>query len=689
LYRITGLDPNDPPPPFNEDHHKIYTEESWRLLTERVENTLKTGEEYEILAQMVRPDGEHREVAIYGGARFGPDATVTGLYGIVQDITSRRKMERAFWSQEEDLRITLESIGDAVISTDVRGTVLRMNPVAQRLTGWLFSDAEGKLLREVFRIENGETGAKVEDPVEQVLRTGRTIGLANHTKLVSKNGREYHIADSAAPIKDAVGRTRGVVLVFHDVTEEYELRRSLRRNEERLRSLFASMTEGVCLHRLVYDESGTPVNYTIQDVNPAFERMLKLSRENVIGKRATEAYRTEQPPYLEEYAAVAATGVSRQLEVYYEPMDTHFVISVFATEPDSFATVFLDVGDLQRARDELRAQRDFIEQIAETSPVSIVKVDKDGHVVYANRHAEAVLGIARDSLSNRSYADVQWDIKDLAGEPLPAEELPFRKVMARGEPVYDVRHSISWPEDRRILLSVNAAPLYAANGDFDGMVASITDITQRHHNEVRLQAALAEKDLLMKELNHRVKNNLAMITSLIELKVGELDDSQSFSGIIRQINSIHLIHDKLYRTGEITVVDARDYFTDLLRSIFDSFAAQPVALDLKLAETRISVRRAVPLGLIVNEIATNAIQHGFHSGGPHVFRATLAEDAERNRIVLTLSNSGGPFPDEIRLENPQSFGLRLISALIEQLEGTIDLQRRPYPVFTISIPREQ
>jgi len=128
---------------------------------------------------------------------------------------------------ERDLRITLDSIGDGVIASDGEGRVVRMNPVAQQLTGWCESDALGRPVDEVFRIVHAETGHRVQSPVERVLREGRTVGLANHTALVRRDGARLQIADSGAPIRLPDGRIAGVVLVFRDVTEEYALQRQL------------------------------------------------------------------------------------------------------------------------------------------------------------------------------------------------------------------------------------------------------------------------------------------------------------------------------------------------------------------------------------------------------------------------------------------------------------------------------
>ena len=151
-------------------------------------------------------------------------------------LRARAEAERALRNSEEHLATTLHSIGDAVIVTDVQGRITRLNATAERLTGWPAGQALGQPLLSVFRIVSAETRRPSEDPVRRVLATGDVVGLANHTALQSRDGREYQIADSAAPIRDAQGAVAGVVLVFSDVTESYRVQQALRSREEHLRS---------------------------------------------------------------------------------------------------------------------------------------------------------------------------------------------------------------------------------------------------------------------------------------------------------------------------------------------------------------------------------------------------------------------------------------------------------------------
>ncbi|MGB3237071.1 MAG: EAL domain-containing protein [Geitlerinemataceae cyanobacterium] len=146
---------------------------------------------------------------------------------VARNITDRKCMERALFQEKEHAQITLRSIGDAVITTDALGNITDCNPVAEKLTGWQVSEARGKRLSEIFQIVHETTRQPVKNPVEQALHEGRVVFLADRTILIARDGTEYAIDDSAAPIYDRQGQILGAVLVFHDVTESRQLSRQL------------------------------------------------------------------------------------------------------------------------------------------------------------------------------------------------------------------------------------------------------------------------------------------------------------------------------------------------------------------------------------------------------------------------------------------------------------------------------
>lgn len=209
-------------------------------------------------------------------------ALINSIAQNISQYIERKQIESDKKQSEENLRITLNSIGDAVISTDIQGKIKHMNPVAEKLTGWSIEQALDQNIDVVFTIVNAQTGQKVENPVEKVLQKGEIVGLANHTKLLAKNRKEYQIADSGSPIKNSKGETVGVVLVFRDVTEDYRMIEKLKDSEEQYKSLFTSIRDAI----LVAD-----TDRKITQCNPAFIELFGYNRDEIIGKETSYIYK--------------------------------------------------------------------------------------------------------------------------------------------------------------------------------------------------------------------------------------------------------------------------------------------------------------------------------------------------------------------------------------------------------------
>jgi diguanylate cyclase (GGDEF)-like protein/PAS domain S-box-containing protein len=192
-----------------------------------IESLERDGEVRNAEFQLRRIDGT--TLTVIESARVVRDeqGQLIGYEGTISDISERKRAETAVFEEKEKAQVTLQSIGDAVITTDAEGRIEYLNPVAEDLTGWDSREAHGKVLREVFNILNEVTREPLEDPVSRALREGRVIAVTDQTVLVNRRGQEIAIQDSAAPIRDRSGRIIGAVTVFHDVSKERRLRRAL------------------------------------------------------------------------------------------------------------------------------------------------------------------------------------------------------------------------------------------------------------------------------------------------------------------------------------------------------------------------------------------------------------------------------------------------------------------------------
>ena len=218
--RIHGVDPGFTP--TVAEAIAFYEPNSLPIIEAAVARGMAGGAGYDLELQIIRRDGALRWVRAVGSVEFEGDKPVR-LIGAFQDITEYRRLTAELAEQHDLLRVTLQSIGDAVITTDATGHITWLNPVAERMTGWQVDEAKGRPLDQVFLIVNEETRQATENPVMVALQQGKVVGLANHTLLISRHGDEFGIEDSAAPIRNESGEILGVVLVFHDVTEQRRL----------------------------------------------------------------------------------------------------------------------------------------------------------------------------------------------------------------------------------------------------------------------------------------------------------------------------------------------------------------------------------------------------------------------------------------------------------------------------------
>ncbi len=226
-------------------------------------------------------DGRAIDISLSVSAIRDRDGRVVGVAKLARDITEQKRLARELDAQREWFRVTLASIGDAVIASDPEGRVTYMNEPAQKMTGWGMDEAIGQPLTDVFHIINEKTRQPVDNPAGLVLRTGHVVGLANHTVLVDRNGAERPIADSAAPIRRAGGRTIGIVLVFRDVTDERRAEDAIAEQREWFETTLESIGDAVI---------ATDVNGNVVFMNPIAEHLTGWQLARARGRSCAEVF---------------------------------------------------------------------------------------------------------------------------------------------------------------------------------------------------------------------------------------------------------------------------------------------------------------------------------------------------------------------------------------------------------------
>jgi PAS domain S-box-containing protein len=551
------------------------------------------------------------------------------MVGTHLDISERMQAQEALRRNEESLAITLESIGDAVIATDAQGCITRLNRAAEKLTGWQCDEALGRPLGDVFRIFNARTRAPASDPVQLVLTRGEIVGLANDTLLVSRHGREYQVADSAAPIRDRQGSVVGVVLVFSDVTERYRIEQALRHNEERLRSLLDNLAAGVIVHG---------ADGRVLDANPVACRVTGLSLEALCGRFPTDPYwvfleedGSPMPHARYPVAQVLASGRPlTNLVVGLRRPDVAQTLWVLcnafaARDPqgaiDQVIVTFVDVTERIAANEGLRLLYAAVERLNDVVMITEAEpLDEPGpRIVFVNAAFERMTGWRCEEVIGRSPRLTQGPKTDRA------ELDRVRGALQRRQPVhcelinYTKQGAEYWVE-------IDIVPLADRSGRVTHLVSIERDISERKALERQVREAQKMESIgtLAGGIAHDFNNILAAILGNVALAREDAGPSHPVQASLEQINRAglrarHLVQQILAFSRQ----EPRGLVTQPLRPVVEETLAllrstlpAGVRLDARL-DTRVVGARADPTQLqqVLMNLCTNAWHAAPAQGG--------------------------------------------------------------------------
>jgi PAS domain S-box-containing protein len=664
----------------------------------------------------VRKDGSRFWADVIITAIRGPDGSLHGFAKVTRDLTRRKEAEVKLRESEASLAATLYSIGDAVLSTDEHALVTRINPVAERLTGWPEKDAIGRPLADVFNIVNEQTRAKAVDPVARVLKEGVVVGLANHTALIARDGTELPIADSGAPILDAAGKIRGAVLVFRDVSEERHAEEALRLSEESLAATLYSIGDGV----LAADE-----NARVTRINPVAERLTGWTEKEAIFHPIDEVFKIVN----EETRAKAINPVARVLEegVVVGLANHTALISRDGTErpiADSGSPirdtkgvtrgavlVFRDVTDERRAEDALRQSEEKLRlMISSVSDYAIFMLDPEGRVASWNPGAERIKGYREDEILGAHFS--RFFVPEEAASGRPTQELETAAERGRFEDeAWRVRKDGS-----RFWANVVITPMRNSSNRLVGFVKITRDLTERHKiEEERLRLAQAQEAIRLRDeflsiASHELKTPL----TALQLQLQSMHDRAVLTdqALAQKLERAVKVGDRLAQLIE-ALLDVSRIATgtlELTRETFDlTEAVRDVVERLRDAATNAGCDLLLTVdGLIpgrwdrlrIEQILMNLISNAMRYGAGQPIHVSTSEEVDG--AILTIRDHGPGIPENElarifeRFERASSarhyggigLGLYVARQIAEAHGGTIVASNCPDggACFTVRLP---
>lgn len=327
-----------------------------------------------------------------------------------------------------------------------------------------------------------------------------------------------------------------------------------------------------------------------------------------------------------------------------------------------------------------------VAQLAE----GVIITNASGRIVFVNKAANDLHGVMKLDVEPDKYAET-YRLFTIGGEPHPAETLPLTRAVLNDETVLGARWLIRRPDGSEVLALGNAQPVYSDSGQKIGAVLTIRDDTARHASEVALAEAVKIKEALLYEVNHRVKNSLQIVTSLLTLQLQSSDSpelKQSLKEACSRVNIVAGLHNRLYSEGGHSSVMLGSYIQDFTIATLKAFsAAGTVNLQFsELAEVELDMDRAVPLALIIAELLTNSIKYAFDHQAEKTI--TVAVSLNDDDVNIAVRDNGKGLPAGFEATASNGFGMKIVKALLSQLSGSLSqLKLDSGAGFLITFPK--
>lgn len=426
-------------------------------------------------------------------------------------------------------------------------------------------------------------------------------------------------------------------------------------------------------------------------VNSATEKLFGYSRQELIGHSIEvlipARFRHHHPGYRQAYISESKSrsmghgrdlyglhksGMEFPVEVGLNPVETeHDGIFVLAA--------IVDITDRKHAEE-------MIHLAVEASPNGMVMTNHEGKIMMVNTTTEALFGYQREELLGQSI-EVLIPESHRAHHPALRSDFikhPSTRAMGHGRDLHGQHKN-----GKEFPVEVGLNPIQTPRGVM--VLASVIDITERKSQEEQLKAALKEKDLLLSEIHHRVKNNLQIIDSLLGMQSDMLNNSAAISVLKEsqnRVKSMALIHQVLYQSLDFSRTDFSSFIQSLVDNLSVSYALDASRIVVNIdtdQEVLLPIDVSIPLGLILNELCTNAMKYAFtESRCGHIDISLKRQNPEQ--LLVCISDDGVGIPDDFDIENTQSLGLQLVQLLSEQISAELTIQRKNPTRFSLIVP---
>lgn len=586
----------------------------------------------------------------------------TYLAGFVWDISDRLEAKRRLEESEERWH-QLVNNNPLPVMISTRGVINFVNRAALDLYGT--KNKEKVLGKSVLNFVPDEDKEAISKLIQRV-DNGEKIKSFEQTFLTLKGVKKL-VEVHTVPI--VYKGENAAQTVFKDITELKQRQRQIQINQQRFRSLFKHNPHPVYYFDLEGNFMGA--NKKVEEISGYPEsELLNMNFAPIIVEedleRTVSHFEAATRGEIHEYEIKIKTksGEIRDLRVNNFPMKVFDeIVGVFGIAEDITAS--------KKAKEDLKKSEQKWQHLVEDNPQP-VQVTIDGEIVFINEAGarlygadkpKEVMGRSIFEFSHPDYVDEIKERIEKIEQEKEIEEAHDHKIICLNGEVRDVE--------------INSIPIeYQGN---EAIQTVLFDVTDRKKKENIIEASLIEKEVLLKEIHHRVKNNMAVISGLLELQSMNSDDEE-LNKLLKEsqlrIHSMAMIHEKFYQTETFSDVEFGDYVRELVQTITDTIDTSDKKIEVRydLGSVRLNINQAIPAALILNEVVVNSFKHAF--GDRKSGNITISVSREGDKIVLDVIDDGIGLPGDFQLEESQSLGTTLIHTLSSQLNGELVFENR-------------
>ncbi len=601
-----------------------------------------------------------------------------GKWGIIES-PERKQVEEQLRASEQKFKDLTETTTDWIWEVDKDGVYTYVSPKVEELLGYEVSEVLGKTLFDLMAEEEAERVRKIfKGKVANREPFFESQNVNRH-----KDGYVVILETSGIPIFDGDGQLKGYRGIDRDITDRKEAEEALRESEEKCRSLVMNTPD---------------VTWTTDcEGNAVF---ISPNVEEVYGFTPQQIYKGGRHPWFERihphdiekvengYGGLFEKEKKFDLEYRFRRKDGNWIwlhdraVTTYEKDGVLYADgVFSDITDRKEMEEKLRESEERYRIVTENSPNAIY-IFQDGKLKFVNNAFSRLSGYTREESLRTDYLNfIHPDHRDmmkrateqvLRGDTSGVPERPqFKIVRKNGE--------VRWVELNAAIIDRNGA---------SAIVGNVTDITESKHIHEQIKISLNEKEALLREIHHRVKNNLQVICSLLHLQTKHLKDKHVlniFKECRNRIKSIALIHEALYQSRSTARISFGEYLQKLTTELFRSYGVSSDVIQLKMEVGSVSpsIDTALAFGMIINELVSNSLKHAFPENTKGRIRVSVHWSGD-SAFTLTVGDNGVGLPEALDFRNTASLGMQLVCTLTNQLGGTIKLNRTRGTTFEIT-----